>query len=123
MAFVAGTPLSAAALNAAILAGTRIPFTTTSPAGSGYLEPTASGTRMRIHWISTGNVAATTSVTPDYVIPVGSRPPTRCAVAAVAGSTSPRLATCAVDSDGTWQVYNGHSSATVINVDDEYPLT
>ena len=115
MALSAGSVASAADVLALVATDSPTTFTTTTPAGSGWYRYLLGGALVEFHWISTGTVSATTSVTPDFTIPAGYRPAARTAIAGVAGASSPRLADVALDSDGTWQVYNGHSSATVIN--------
>lgn len=110
MAFVPG-PLSAAALNAALGLTAETTFTTTVPAGDGWYR--MAGSLVEVHWVSSGTVAASTNVTP-YVLPAGYRPDTRTAIAAAAGGASIRPAHAIVDPDGTLQVYNAHSSSTVL---------
>ena len=102
--------------------GARVTFSTTSPAGSGWYLLLASGTRAAFHWRSTDNVAANTAATPNFTLPAGYRPSGRTALAAAGGALTPRTAACVLDSTGVWQVYNGHSSATVITVDGTYDL-
>ena len=120
MTFVAGTPLSAADLNDALASDSPTTFTTTSPAGTGWYRFLLGGALVEFHWVSTGTVAATTSVTPDFTIPAAYRPAARAAVAAAAGVSNARTAACWVDPDGTWQVYNGHTAATVISIHGKY---
>lgn len=120
MTFVAGTPLSAADLNDALASDSPTTFSTTTPAGTGWYRFLLGGALVEFHWVSTGTVAATTNVTPDFTIPAAYRPAARTAIAGAAGAVGPRLAGVAIDADGTWQVYNGHSSAVVINAHGTY---
>ena len=115
MALSAGSVASAADVLALVATGSPTTFTTTTPAGSGWYRYLLGGALVEFHWVSTGTVAATTSVTPDFTIPAGYRPAERTAIAAVAGSANARSAACWIEPDGTFQVYNNHTAATVIN--------
>lgn len=110
-AFTAGTPLSAAALNDAVGYTTPTTFTTTTPAGAGWYRKV--GSLVEVHYESTGNVSADAEVTP-YTFPVGYRPAGRVALAACAGAASTRSAVAAVNADGTLNVRNAFTSATVV---------
>ena len=109
--FLTEGALSAAALNDAVGYTTPTTFTTSSPTGSGWYRQV--GSLVEVHWVSTGTVAASTNVTP-YVFPTGYRPAERTCIAAAAGGASIRPAHAIVDPDGTLQVYNAHSSSTVV---------
>ena len=111
MAFTAGTPLSAAALNDAVGYTTPTTFTTSSPAGDGWYRQV--GSLVEVHWVSSGTVASGVVAAP-YVLPTGYRPAERTCIAAAAGGTSIRPAHAIVDPNGDIQVYNAHTSATVI---------
>ena len=110
-AFIAGTALSAAALNDAVGYTTPTTFTTTTPAGSGWYRKV--GSLVEVHYISTGTVAATTQVTIS-TLPPGYRPAGRTALAAAVGSAGIRPATAFVDPDGTLAIYNAHTSSAPV---------
>jgi len=101
-AFVAATPLSAAALNDAVGYTTPTTFTTTTPAGSGWYRKV--GSLVEVHWVSSATVASGTMVQP-YVFPAICRPSERTAIAATSGNSA-RTAAAHVDPDGTLSVYN-----------------
>ena len=103
MAFTAGTPLSAAALNDAVGYTTPTAFTTSTPAGDGWYRRV--GSLVEIHWVSSMTVASGVVAAP-YVLPTGFRPATRTAIACSSGNSA-RLASGFVEPDGTINVYNG----------------
>ena len=110
MAFTAGTPLSASALNDAVGYTTPTPFTTTTPAGSGWYRKV--GSLVEVHYESTGTVAGTTSVT-ITTLPVGYRPAGMTAIAAgTLSSTRPGAASVAANGDLV--IYNWNSSAAIV---------
>ena len=111
MAFTAGTPLSASALNDAVGYTAPTSFTITTPAGTGWYRKV--GSLVEVHGITTGTASATTNYT-VYTLPTGYRPAERTCIAAAAGGTSIRPAHAIVDPNGDIQVYNAHTSATVI---------
>ena len=110
MAFTAGTALSAAALNDAVGYTTPTPFTTTTPAGSGWYRKV--GSLVEVHYESTGTVAGTTGVT-ITTLPVGYRPAGMTAIAAgTLSSTRPGAASVAANGDLV--IYNWNSSAAIV---------
>ena len=110
MAFTAGTPLSAAALNDAVGYTTPTSFTTTTPAGAGWYRKV--GSLIEVHYESTGTVASTTAVT-ITTLPVGYRPAGMTAIAAgTLPSTRPGAASVAANGDLV--IYNWNSSAAIV---------
>ena len=93
MAFTAGTPLSAAALNDAVGYTTPTSFTTTTPA--------------------TGTVAAGAQIT-ITTLPAGYRPADETAVAAACGTSGKRTCASTIDAAGVWVLYNNHTSAAPV---------
>lgn len=110
MAFTAGTPLSAAALNDAVGYTTPTSFTTTTPAGAGWYRKV--GSLVEVHYESTGTVAGTTAVT-ITTLPAGYRPAGMTAIAAgTLSSTRPGAASVAANGDLV--IYNWNSSAAIV---------
>ena len=119
MTFWLAPVASAADLNDALASDSPTTFSTTTPAGTGWYRFLLGG-----HWwSSTGSRRDRRGDDERHAglhHPGRLPPAARTAIAGVAGASSPRLADVAIDSDGTWQVYNGHSSATVINAHGTY---
>ena len=120
MAILAGQPASAADVLALLQMGSKVTFTTTTPAGSGWHRTLQGGEFTEFYFQSTSNVSATTTVTLDYTMPVGNRPTDKTTITAAA-STTTRLAAAVVDSAGAVTVYNGHSSSAVVYIHGIYP--
>lgn len=112
MTFVAGTPLSAADLNDALASDSPTTFTTTTPAGTGWYRFLLGGALVEFHYLSTGNIPATTTQTLDFTIPAAYRPAEKTTVGA-ASSTTTKLGACVIDSAGAITFCNGHTSAAV----------
>ncbi len=117
MAFTAGTPLSAAALNDAVGYTTPTPFTTTTPAGAGWYRKV--GSLIEVHYSSTGTVAAGAQIT-ITTLPAGYRPAERTALAAAVGSAGIRPGVAFVDPDGTLAIYNAHTSSAPVYIHGMY---
>ena len=111
MAFTAGTPLSAAALNDAVGYTTPTAFTTTTPAGSGWYRKV--GSLIEVHYSSTGTVASGAQIT-ITTLPTGYRPADETAVAAACGTSSKRTCASTIDAAGVWVLYNNHTSAAPV---------
>ena len=111
MAFTAGTPLSASALNDAVGYTAPTSFTITTPAGTGWYRIV--GSLVEVHGVTTANASATTAYT-VYTLPVGYRPAERTCIAAAAGAGPIRPAQAIVDPNGDIQVYNAHTTAVPI---------
>lgn len=114
-----GGPLPGSWINAvtdSINGDTPTTFTTTTPAGTGWYRYLLGEALVQVHWESTGTVAATTSVGPDFTFPAGYRPAARTALTAVQVTTT-RTASAVIAADGSFAVYNGDSSARAMIVD------
>lgn len=122
MAILAGQPASAADVLALLQMGSKVNFTTTTPAGSGWHRTLQGGEFTEFFFLSTGNVSATTTQTLDYTMPVDNRPTDKTPLSA-ASSTTTKLAAAVVDSAGAVTVYNGHSSPAVVYIHGIYPNT
>lgn len=116
MAFTAGTPLGAAALNDATGLTTETAFTTSSPAGSGWYRKTAGG-MIEVHYESSGTVASQTAVTLT-VLPAGYRPSGLTPIAASSATTRP--AASEIAADGTWTIYNWNNSSQTVRAHGTY---
>ena len=110
MAFTAGTPLSASALNDAVGYTAPTTFTTTTPAGAGWYRKV--GSLIEVHYESTGTVAGTTAVA-IVTLPVGYRPAGLTALgSATLSTTRPGAAT--VDASGQLTIYNWNPSPAIV---------
>lgn len=114
MALSAGSVASAADVLALVATDSPTTFTTTSPAGSGWYRYLLGGALVEFHFESTGTVASQTEVSPaGFTVPAGYRPAGRTPLAAVS-SSSQRPGAAAINSDGTWSVYNWQNSVQVV---------
>lgn len=114
MTFVAGTPLSAADLNDALASDSPTTFSTTTPAGTGWYRFLLGGALVEFHYESSDTVASQTEVSPSgLTLPAAYRPASRAPLAAVSNATQ-RPGAAAINSDGTWSIYNWQNSAQVV---------
>lgn len=111
MAFTAGTPLSATALNDAVGYTMPTTFTTSSPAGAGWYRKV--GSLIEVHYSSTGTVASGAQIT-ITTLPAGYRPADETAVAAACGASGKRTCASTIDAAGVWLLYNNHTSASPV---------
>lgn len=119
MTFVAGTALSAAALNDALSVDAPTTFTTTTPAGAGWYRFLLGGEEVEFHYVSSGNVTSGTTVTLDFTMPAAYCPAEKTAISA-SSSTTTKLGACVIDDVGAITFYNGHSSSAVAYAHGKY---
>lgn len=116
MAGGAGLPASWVDVLALVATDSPTTFTTTTPAGSGWIRFLLGGALVEINWNASGTIAATTSQTLDYTIPAGYRPADLVALAGAAGATGNRLAAGSAAPDGTLIAYNGHAASAAVHL-------